>query len=76
MNLAVKLNLLPLTVNSAGPAGVLSLSAAAEDHGLCRMAGRFGPNVLVSLVLLLLDLGAFFILVGLTCRLNLRTLLF
>ncbi|DBA76218.1 hypothetical protein WJX77_002641 [Trebouxia sp. C0004] len=28
------------------------------------MAGRFGPNVLVSLVLLLLDLGAFFILLG------------
>ena len=41
-----------------------------------RMAGRFGPNVLVSLVLLLLDLGAFFILVGFTCRLDLRTLLF
>jgi len=40
------------------------------------MAGRFGPNVLVSLVLLLLDLGAFFILVGSSCRLNLYTLLF
>lgn len=28
------------------------------------MAGRFGPNVLISLALLVLDLGAFFILVS------------
>lgn len=28
------------------------------------MAGKFGPNVLIALVLLLLDLGAFFVLLG------------
>lgn len=48
---------------------VMLLSRRAEHH-YCQcpagaMAGRFGPNVLIALVLLLLDLGAFFVLVRL-----------